>query len=139
MAALTDPIRIQGEHWNQMRDHVNRLDPEEACGLAAGVNRTTMRVYPVENELHSPVRFRMAPQQQVDAILEMEEKGWDMLVIFHSHPNGPPAPSPTDLAEAYYPEAVNLIWSKHNGEWTCRGFLIQEHKFIEISIIKTGS
>ena len=137
MAALTDPIRIRAEHWGQMLEHINRLDPEEACGLAAGVGRKTTRVYPIENDLHSPVRFRMAPQQQVDAILEMEEKGWDLLVIFHSHPNGPPVPSPTDVAGATFPEAVNLIWSKHSGDWSCRGFLIQEHKFQEISIILT--
>ena len=139
MAALTDPISIRLEHWCQMLEHVNHLDPEEACGLAAGADRITTRVYPVENALHSPVRFRMEPQQQVDALLEMEEKGWDLLVIFHSHPNGPPVPSPTDIAGATFPETVNLIWSKHTGDWTCRGFLIQEHKIKEIIVMVTDA
>jgi proteasome lid subunit RPN8/RPN11 len=134
MVALTDPIHIKPEHWEQMLDHVSRMDPEEACGLAAGKDRLTMRIYPVENALHSTVRFRMEPQEQVDAILEMEELGWEMLAIFHSHPAGPPAPSPTDVAEVAFPDAVNLIWSKSDGAWGCRGFLIQGNEVKEISI-----
>ena len=125
MAALTYPIHIEHLHWNQMLEHVSRLAPEEACGLAAGKDRLIMRVYPVENVLHSPVSFRMQPQQQVDALLEMDEAGCDLLVIYHSHPTGPPIPSPTDIALAAFPEAVYLIWSKQNDSWSCRGFLIR--------------
>jgi proteasome lid subunit RPN8/RPN11 len=134
MVALTDPIHIKPEHWEQMLDHVSRMDPEEACGLAAGKDRLTMRIYTVENALHSTVHFRMEPQEQVDAILEMEELGWEMLAIFHSHPTGPPTPSQTDVAEAAFPEAVNLIWSKSDDSWVCRGFLIKSGEVKEISI-----
>ncbi len=134
MAALSDGVTIRPKHWAQMQEHVARLDPEEACGIVAGKDTISKRVYRVENALHSLVRFRMAPQQQVDAILDIEKKGWDCLAIFHSHPAGPPTPSPTDVAEAAYPEAINLIWWKQNGEWTCRGFLIQEHRIEEIVI-----
>jgi proteasome lid subunit RPN8/RPN11 len=91
-------------------------------------------VYLVENILHSPVRFRMDAQQQVDAILEMEEQGDELLVIFHSHPGGPAVPSPTDVAGATFPDAINLIWSKSDGVWNCRGFLIQAREIKEISI-----
>ena len=134
MAALTDPLHIRPEHWAQMLDHVNRLDPEEACGIVSGKNRRTKLVYLVENILHSPVRFRMDAQQQVDAILEMEEQGDELLVIFHSHPGGPAVPSPTDVAGATFPDAINLIWSKSDGAWNCRGFLIQAQEIKEISI-----
>ncbi len=134
MAALIDLLRIRSEHWEQMLEHVRRVDPEEACGLVAVHNGRTRLVYPVENVLHSPVRFRMEPQQQVDAILEMEEQGDELMVIFHSHPKGPPVPSPTDVAGATFPDAVNLIWSKSNGVWICRGFLIQVHEVKEMTI-----
>lgn len=134
MAALINHIQIQPDHWQLMLDHVSKLDPEEACGLAAGIQGLTRRIYPIENRLHSPVRFEMDPQQQVNAILEIEDQGWDMLAIFHSHPKGPPVPSPTDVEKATYPEAVNLIWSKLADGWTCRGFLIQEKVITEIPI-----
>jgi proteasome lid subunit RPN8/RPN11 len=135
MVSLTDPIHILPDHWRQMLEHVSHLEPEEACGLVAGMGRVSICVYAIDNYLHSAVRFQMEPQQQVDAILEIEEKGWDLLGIYHSHPNGPPMPSPTDVAGATYEDAVNLIWSKHNGVWTCRAFLIQDHQVTEIPII----
>ncbi len=135
MAALTDPIYIPHAHWTHMLEHVSRLEPEEACGLAAGKDRLITRIYPIENVLHSPVSYLMEPQQQVDALLEMDEAGCDLLVIFHSHPAGPPVPSPTDIARATYPEAVYLIWSKQSGlSWICRGFLIQTQGFVEVPI-----
>jgi proteasome lid subunit RPN8/RPN11 len=134
MAALTDSIRIRREHWDEMLAHVSQLVPEEACGIAAGRDGITTHVYLVENALHSPVRFRMDAQQQVDAILEIEDQGQDLLAIFHSHPAGPPVPSPTDVESATFPEAVNLIWSKPDGQWTCRGFLIQRNVIKEVTI-----
>jgi len=118
----------------QMLDHVSGLEPEEACGLAAVKDRLITQIYPIEYILHSPVSFRMQPQQQVDAILQMEQVGCDLMVIYHSHPSGPPFPSPTDIAWATFPDAINLIWSKQNGAWNCRGFLIQGQGSEEMSI-----
>jgi proteasome lid subunit RPN8/RPN11 len=47
----------------------------------------------------------------------MEAQGLEMVGIYHSHPHGPDSPSPTDIAEAYYPDAVYLIWFRQDGEW----------------------
>jgi proteasome lid subunit RPN8/RPN11 len=139
VAALTDPIYIHHTHWTQMLEHVSSLEPEEACGLAVGKDHLVTRIYPIENILHSPVSFRMQPQQQVDAILEMEQAGCDLMVIYHSHPAGPPVPSSTDIALATFPDAVNLIWSKQNGLWICRGFLIQVQESVEVPIFHDKS
>jgi proteasome lid subunit RPN8/RPN11 len=111
-------------HWEQMAAEVERHVPEETCGLVAGRAGRSVAVYPVENLLHSPVRFRMVPEQQVKCYFEILEKGWDLVAIYHSHPEGPPDPSPTDIAEAAYPEAVSLIWSRQGQAWSCRGFHI---------------
>jgi proteasome lid subunit RPN8/RPN11 len=139
VAPLTDPIYIHPTHWAQMLEHVSSLDPEEACGLAAGKDQVVTRIYSIENILHSPVSYRMQPQQQVDAILEMEQAGCDFMVIYHSHPTGPPVPSSTDIALATFPDAVNLIWSKQNGSWICRGFLIQIQESVEVPIFHNKS
>ena len=86
-----------------------------ACGLLAGtaldgVGQVKIAI-PVSNALHSPVRFRMAAEEQLAAFLHIEELGFELLAIYHSHPHGPASPSSTDLAEAFYPEALTLIWS----------------------------
>lgn len=121
-------------HWEQMRADVGRRAPEEACGLVAGRDRHALAVFPVDNALHSPVRYRIDPQEQLNVFLLIEEKGWELLAIYHSHPKGPAGPSTTDIQEAYYPQAVYLIWSQVNGDWHCRGYSIREGQVSEVLI-----
>ena len=119
-------ILISHALWGQMRDQVNHHLPAEACGLLAGTKDQVSQIYPVTNILQSPVRYRMDPQEQLRAFQDIEEADLEMLGIYHSHPNGPDKPSPTDIAEAYYPRAVYLIWSLASGDWHCRGFKIKK-------------
>lgn len=113
---------------------VSRHLPEEACGLVAGSENRSLQVYPVENALHSPVRFRMNPEQQLEGLLEIEKQGWNLTAIYHSHPAGPPLPSPTDIVELAYPESIYLIWSRLKEQWSCRGFYIQDGQPTEVII-----
>jgi [CysO sulfur-carrier protein]-S-L-cysteine hydrolase len=85
--------------------------PEEICGLIAGIASRAIRLYPIENIHHSPVSYEMDPVQQIKAMLSMEADGLEMVAIYHSHPHGPPYPSPSDVAQAYYPEAMQIIIS----------------------------
>lgn len=112
--------------WQQMRDDVNHHLPAEACGLLAGLNDRVSQLYPVTNILHSQVRYQMDPQEQLRAFQDIDDAGLELLGIYHSHPNGPDKPSPTDIAEAYYPQAVYLIWSLKTGIWRCHGYKIQK-------------
>ena len=120
--------------WEAMRRDVQARLPCEACGLVGGLHRRGLQIFPITNALHSPVRFRMDPQEQVRVLLDLEKRGWDLLAIYHSHPNGPDHPSPTDLAEAAYPEAAILIWTHATGDWSCRGYVIDQDQFYEIPI-----
>ena len=96
---------------NEMLSHVSGLWPEEACGLVGGRDGRAVRLYPVENVRHSPVAFEMEPLQQIRAMLAMEAEGLELIAIYHSHPDGPARPSATDVANAYYPDTVQLIIS----------------------------
>lgn len=126
------------QHWEAMRVHVSAEAPLEACGLVAGAGGESTHIFPIENELKSPLRYRLAPKQQLAAFMEMEERGWEMLAIYHSHPAGPPTPSRTDLAEAYYPEPVQLIWSPVGGEWACHAFLFKDGGAVEVHLRIAG-
>jgi proteasome lid subunit RPN8/RPN11 len=121
-------------HWQTMFDEVSRLDKEETCGIVAGVNRTSRAVYPVTNILHSPVKYRMDPEQQLVVFNQIDEKRWELLAIFHSHLQGPPEPSRTDVAEAAYPGVIHLIWSPSSQGWACRGYLIEKGSVSEVPI-----
>lgn len=127
-------LYISHTHWEQMHADVDQRAPEEACGFVAGKDGLTRKVIPVTNALHSPVRFRMEAREQLDGMMEIDRRDWELTAIYHSHPQGPPHPSPTDLAEAAFLEAINLIWFKKDSHWDCRGFIIQNNEFWEIPL-----
>jgi proteasome lid subunit RPN8/RPN11 len=109
--------------------------PEETCGLVAGRDGRAVRIYPVENIYHSPVAFEMDPLQQIRTMLAIENEGLDLLAIYHSHPNGPAQPSPSDVAQAYYPESAHLIISLADPEQpTLRAFMIAGGQVTEIPL-----
>lgn len=125
---------LSHSHAGQMLDRILACLPEEACGVVVGTAGCAERVIAVTNELHSPVRFRMAAQEQLDVLLWLEEHGRDLLAIFHSHPTGPAYPSETDIAEFFYPGVVTLIWSAQGGSWQPRAFLIEDRQVTEIPV-----
>jgi len=127
-------VVIRREDYVAMRRHVAREAPVEACGLVAGRKGRSLKVYPIPNVLRSAVGFRMAPEAQWRAMREMLERGWDMLAIYHSHPQGPPYPSTTDLREMAYPRATYLIWAPVGEVWLCRAFVLGAEGFVEIPL-----
>lgn len=119
--------------WDAMQAHVSHLAPQEACGLLAGRGQEVTAIFPITNELSSPVRFRMAAREQLRALEQIDAQGLDLLAIFHSHPGGPSTPSATDIAEAVYP-VVNIIWNGAGGAWQARGFWIAADGFEEVPL-----
>jgi proteasome lid subunit RPN8/RPN11 len=118
-----------------MLEHVCRRAPEEACGLLAGAPGQVERVYIIENIRHSRYDYYMDPDEQVRAMLEIDAAGWEVNGIFHSHPAGPPVPSATDIHQAYYPEAVYIIWARADGQpWSMRGFAIDAGQVRDVPI-----
>jgi len=117
-----------------MRQHVGGAAPQEACGLIGGKDNRALAVFPCTNLLGSPTGYRIAPQEQFEVFKQLEQRGWDLLAIYHSHPRSPAIPSPTDIKEAAYPEAVHLIWSRDDGEWNCRAFQIEEQQARQVTL-----
>lgn len=111
-------------HIGAMQSHVAAEAPLEACGLVAGKDGRSAHIFPIDNEEASRTHFRMDARQQYEAFVQMERSGWELLAIYHSHPNGPARPSKTDLAEAAYPGVVQLIWSPQTNGWDCRAFFL---------------
>jgi proteasome lid subunit RPN8/RPN11 len=135
-------IQIRQSDLETMRLAVAGTVPEEACGLLAGTIHEDLYqvelVVPTTNILHSPVRYRMDPTEQLHALERIDAAGLELVGIYHSHPQGPDHPSPTDLAEAYYPEVVYLIWSGQHGAWECAAFRLQNGQASIVEINSLG-
>ncbi len=136
MSDLSSGLILTQEHLAQMRAEVASRATEEACGLLAGQGNHVQIVIPVTNILHDPFRFRMDPQEELNAFLLAERQGYDILAIYHSHPHGISRPSLTDFAELTFPGIVYLVWYQEMDIWQCRGYYMQSaSKADEIPLI----
>jgi proteasome lid subunit RPN8/RPN11 len=117
-----------------MEMQVRRCLPEEGCGILIEKEFGQIEAVAVTNSLHSPMRFRMEPGEQLEIMNQIDEQNWRLAGIYHSHPKGPNHPSATDLAESAYPQAVSLIWFPQAGGWNCRAFILRDEFYTEIGI-----
>ncbi len=130
-------LAIPRDQVAEMRDHIEKCLPQEACGLLAGRTGSVQKVIPVANEARSTVRFRMDSREQIEAQQWIEANGLELVGIFHSHPAGPERPSETDIAEAAYP-VVHLIWSRPEANWTVKGYWIEGGRVKEVGLDIAG-
>jgi [CysO sulfur-carrier protein]-S-L-cysteine hydrolase len=118
-----------------MLAHCQEIYPSEACGFLGGQDGLVTVVSFVENALNSPVAYEMDPLQQLEAMLDMENNGLDLMAAYHSHPHGPSRPSPTDLAQAYYPDLPQIIISlRVRSEPSVRAFLLAPNTYQELKL-----
>ena len=114
-----DLLMLPAEIAEKITDHLREELPNEGVGLLAVTveNHDGQRValaevfFPGRNRRKSPTRFDLDLRDLVTALATIEDNGWQLGAIVHSHPLGPPTPSRTDLAEANYPEALMMIVS----------------------------
>lgn len=103
--------RLDGVLFKEMVEHGLREFPNEACGLVAGRDGMPVKFFAMRNLDASPVSYRLDPKDQLRAFEEMDEEGWDLLGIFHTHTHSEAFPSETDKRLAFYPEATYLVMS----------------------------
>ena len=116
-----------------MRDHVQAHAPLEACGLLAGKNNQVEKIFLIENQAKSRVKFRMDPNEQLEALNWIDSNGWSLVGIFHSHPAGPETVSATDIEEAAY-AVTQIVWSQTKDNWIARGFWIENKQATEVTL-----
>lgn len=129
-------LQIKKPVYAIMLAHCQEIYPFEACGFLGGRDGKATVVTIIENALKSPVAYEMDPLQQIEAMLDMEKSGLDLMAAYHSHPHGPSKPSPTDLAQAYYPDLPQIIISlRVRSEPSMRAFLLTPDEYQEINIL----
>lgn len=128
-------LEISERLFTRMVNHLADVVPHEGCGLVAFDDGRPVEIYPGTNVLHSSSRFRMADVEVLQAVEEMDRRGWWLGAIYHSHPNSPPEPSTTDLREANWPDALMLIVSFMSGEPDLRAWRVVGLGFEPVDVV----
>lgn len=124
------------ELYQSIVEHAFSVHPEECCGLiAADRTGNPVRVIPMTNILHSPVRYQMDPKEQFSVGKKLRMEGLLLWGIYHSHPISEPYPSVVDVNMAYYPDLFYLLTSPITTPPELRAFHINDGRIAEIPLI----
>jgi proteasome lid subunit RPN8/RPN11 len=134
MAAFHIPAVMVAE----IISHARTGYPEEVCGIISGRDNQAVTLYRGRNVSLKP---RVAYELDVNTLalqISFDAVGLDLAGIYHSHPSGPETPSATDIAQAYYPDAVYIICSLDEpARPSLRGFQIADGEASEIRLVIT--
>ena len=90
--------------------------PNEACGLIVGdrpaaAGGLALRWEPMRNALASPARYEIDAADLLRVSIEVDDRDEVIWGIVHSHVASPARPSPTDVRQSLYPDALYLLVS----------------------------
>jgi proteasome lid subunit RPN8/RPN11 len=102
-------MRIARELYDQIVAHARSEAPNECCGMVSSENGRAVRVHPAENAAASPLRYEIDGREQLRIMTAIEDDGYDLGAIYHSHTRTAPEPSQTDINLALYPDALYVI------------------------------
>jgi proteasome lid subunit RPN8/RPN11 len=118
-------IELPNAEWEKIREHGSRDYPNECCGFLLGVQEDGRRVVrdlwaaPNRHEETTDEtrrrRYTITPADMLAGQKYAEEKGLDIVGVYHSHPDHPARPSPYDLDHAVWPWWSYIIVSIERG------------------------
>jgi [CysO sulfur-carrier protein]-S-L-cysteine hydrolase len=109
-------LRIAREIVDEVVAHARDELPNECCGIIAAKDGSAVKLYRAANAAASPVRYGLDPQEQYRIMKEIDDNGWTLGAIYHSHTRSAAYPSQTDVNLAFYPDALYLIVSLQERE-----------------------
>jgi [CysO sulfur-carrier protein]-S-L-cysteine hydrolase len=129
-------MRISEDLVDEIVAHAREDVPNECCGMIGGSDGTATTVYRARNAEASPLRYSLDAQDQFRIMKEIEERGEELIGIYHSHTSSAAYPSQTDVNLATYPDAVYLIVSLENSDRPdIKGFWIRDGKIDESELV----
>jgi [CysO sulfur-carrier protein]-S-L-cysteine hydrolase len=110
-------LRITQDLVDAIVAHARRDHPDEACGIVAGPigSDTPLRFVPMLNAARSPTFYEFDSLDLLRLYRDLDSRGEEPVVIYHSHTATEAYPSRTDLSYASEPGAHYVLVSTRDG------------------------
>ena len=115
---------------DEMIEHCRAEFPNEACGMLGEKHGKIVKVYRMTNEERSPVRYRPPDRELMAAQNHIDDQGWELGGVFHSHTRTEAYPSPTDVRLPTF-DVPYVIVSLAEDPPVVRAFLIKKAKWTD--------
>ena len=116
-------LSLERRFVDEIIAHALEDDPNECCGILAGnggkapiYRGKAVKLYRMTNTEHSPSRYNMDSRELYKVYREIDDSGWDVMAIYHSHTHSPAYPSGTDIRLASWPDAYYVLVSLSDKE-----------------------
>ena len=127
-----------------MVEHCVAGRPNEACGILASMDGEVVKVFKMTNASASPMRYSLDPKEQFAVYRKLDDEGWELGGVFHSHTRTEAYPSPTDVRLASE-DVPYLIVSLAEEPASIRAFRILKENWtdesgdiVEIPVVLAG-
>jgi proteasome lid subunit RPN8/RPN11 len=135
-------MKIAAELLAEIVAHAQENAKIECCGVVAvdaapdGAVRTATRVYRAENIHASALKFEIDPIELLKLSNAIDDEGWEIGAIYHSHVRSAPYPSQTDIGfAASWPGVEWIIVGLASGEQPdVRSYLIDGAEVGEVPL-----
>ena len=130
--AISAPIGVR----RAIVTHARRDRPRECCGFLVGSGRRVRHAVPMPNVAPGETRYRVDDRAHIELrkLLRQFAPPLGIVGVYHSHPNGRAEPSPSDVAEAMYPEWIHVIVGLGGGAARVRAFRIARGRVRPVAV-----
>lgn len=116
-------------------EHAKKYAPNESCALLFGKinqeNYTVQEVFLTKNADSSPINFTISNEELLRGYALAEQKGLEVIGIFHSHPHSEAVPSTTDKK---FMEINPVVWVIFSNSTDCLAAYILESNIEPVAI-----
>jgi proteasome lid subunit RPN8/RPN11 len=127
-------MRISPNLHEEIIAHALEEKPNECCGMIASLNGAAVRVYRATNIAASHLRYEIDAGELYRIQTEIEDSGWDLGAIYHSHTRSAPYPSQTDINLAFYPDSLYVIVGLAGDEPEVKAYRIVDKQISELQL-----
>lgn len=133
-------VDISKELLQRIKTSVQAGYPYETCGLLIGEQaRAGIRVQdviqaPNLNQERPQARYELDPKALLTADRVAQDRGLEIVGIWHSHPDHPACPSETDRAAAWEGWSYMIVSVTPHGVTEIRSWRLADNKFVEEKI-----
>ena len=124
-------MRIPRALYDEIVAHAREDAPNECCGMIAAHDGEAVAVHRAVNAAASPFRYELDGMEQYRIQMEIEDAGFELGAIYHSHTRSDPVPSQTDINLAFYPESLYVIVGVKDDEPDVRAWRIADGRYDE--------
>ena len=132
-------LEIPNDIYAQMVAQARAEAPIEACGILAGTDGKAEKLYKMTNADAADDHFMMAPAEQFAVAKDVRSEGFEILAIYHSHPESPARPSAEDIRMALTQGVTYVIVSLLDNDTTAKGFLRENDEGREVPVVVSGT